>query len=148
MQSETDGRSAFNYTSVFLRTNPTGVQTVFIRARTQAKLSLRTRTHSLTGDMPRYFFDFHDDNGATIDDEGHELPGLNAARTEARRTIGEAARDLTAKGQDGVVQVEVRDEHGAVLRVAVTSCRLSFSHGRYTDGMQATLRDIQRSFRW
>lgn len=71
-------------------------------------------------DMPRYFFDFHDAKNITIDDEGHELPSLDAARAEARRTIGEAARDLTAKGQDGFLRVEVRDKGGALVRVAVT----------------------------
>lgn len=70
--------------------------------------------------MPRYYFDFYDDTGVTIDDDGHELPGLDAARSEARRTIGEAARDLTAKGQDGLIKVEVRDKGRALVRVALT----------------------------
>jgi hypothetical protein len=111
----------FHYTSVVLRAPFTGVEAVFIRARTQAELGLRKRTHSTHWfDMPRYYFDFHDDKEVTVDDEGQELSGLDAARTEARRTIGEAARDLTAKGRDGLVKVEVRDEVGALLRVAVT----------------------------
>jgi uncharacterized protein DUF6894 len=33
--------------------------------------------------MPRYYFEFYDDKGVTIDDEGDELPGLNTARSVA-----------------------------------------------------------------
>lgn len=70
--------------------------------------------------MTRYFFDFHDAAGVTIDHDGEELPDLAAARTEALRTIGEATRGLTAKGQDGRVLVEVRDCVGPVVRVEGT----------------------------
>jgi len=69
--------------------------------------------------MPKYFFDFHDGQGAIADDEGIELPSLDAARSEARQTMGEAARSM-AKGADARIVVQVRDQSGPVLTVAAT----------------------------
>lgn len=67
--------------------------------------------------MPKYFFDFQDPQGRIVDDEGVELPSLDAARSEARQTIGEAARSLMAKGAEGRIVVQVRDQRGPVLTV-------------------------------
>jgi hypothetical protein len=70
--------------------------------------------------MPKYFFDLQDPQGAIVDDEGVELPSVDAARSEARQTIGEAARSLMAKGVDGRIVVEVRGPAGPVLTVTAT----------------------------
>ncbi|MGX4771844.1 DUF6894 family protein [Bradyrhizobium guangdongense] len=67
--------------------------------------------------MPKYFFDLQDPNGRIVDDEGTELPSLDAARNEARQTIGEAARSLMARGADGRIVVQVRDQNGLLLTV-------------------------------
>ncbi|MGX4805451.1 DUF6894 family protein [Bradyrhizobium guangdongense] len=67
--------------------------------------------------MPKYFFDLQDPNGRIVDDEGTELPSLDAARNEARQTIGEAARSLMARGADGRIVVQVRDRNGLLLTV-------------------------------
>lgn len=67
--------------------------------------------------MPKYFFDFYDAQGGIVDDEGVDLPSQDAARSEARQTVGEAARALMAKGADGRVMVRVRDQAGPVLTV-------------------------------
>jgi hypothetical protein len=70
--------------------------------------------------MPRYFLDYYDDTSVIIDDEGQDLPSLDAARAEARRTIAEGARALMAKGGDGQIKVEVRDKSSVLLRVTAT----------------------------
>ncbi|MGX4804856.1 DUF6894 family protein [Bradyrhizobium guangdongense] len=67
--------------------------------------------------MPKYFFDLQDPSGRIVDDEGTELPSLDAARNEARQTIGEAARSLMARGADGRIVVQVRDQNGLLLTV-------------------------------
>jgi len=81
--------------------------------------------------MARYFLDYHNDMGVIIDDEGQELPNLDAARTEARRTIAEGARDLMAEGGDGQIKVEVRDKSSVVLRVTATFLTEQFDDSVY-----------------
>lgn len=88
-----------------------------------SKRCTNRRSEQLMGganNMPSYFFDFHDANGVIIDDQGQELPDLEAAGYEARRSIGEAVRELTGKGLDGRAMIEVRDKGGPVLRVVGT----------------------------
>lgn len=62
--------------------------------------------------MPRYFFDVYDDVVAP-DDEGQELPNLDAARLKAL----EGARELIIEQvRHGYMArshwIDVRDEHG------------------------------------
>jgi len=40
-------------------------------------------------EMPRHYFDVHDANALAIDDEGMELPTLEAVPQERRKIIGE-----------------------------------------------------------
>ena len=67
--------------------------------------------------MPRYYFHLH--NGATArDEEGRELPDLNAARQEAIR----AARELMGEDiKEGLLRlghrIEIGDENGAEVLV-------------------------------
>jgi hypothetical protein len=71
--------------------------------------------------MPRYFFDIHDGARSTTDDTGVELDGLEAARQEAARTLGEIARDILPDGDRHEVVIEVKDEAGQRVLAAKLS---------------------------
>ena len=60
--------------------------------------------------MPRYYFDIQDGDLFTPDDDGVELEGVEAARDEAARTLGEMARDVLPGTARRVLKVEVRNE--------------------------------------
>lgn len=71
--------------------------------------------------MPRCFFDLRDGADFTMDEEGEDLPDLEAARREALRVIGDAIRDPGREGSSALqVAVEVRSSGGAVLKVGAT----------------------------
>jgi hypothetical protein len=80
----------------------------------------------LGGGMPRYYFDIHDDDLFTPDDEGVDLDGVEAARDEAARTLGEIARDVLPGSLRRVLKVEVRDED----REPLLEARLVFEVAR------------------
>lgn len=65
--------------------------------------------------LPRYFFHIHD--GADLpDDEGTDLPNLDAARNDAVRLSGEMLRDSGGSfWNSGEWSVEVADEAGLTL---------------------------------
>jgi hypothetical protein len=70
--------------------------------------------------MPRYFLDLHDENGIILDEDGEEMPDVEAARKEAMMALGEASRDFARVGTDGQLVIRVRDERGPVLSVSVS----------------------------
>ncbi len=71
--------------------------------------------------MPRFYFDFDDGGGGSIlDNEGEELPDVDAAQREALAALGNVAREYTRHSADGRVSVRVRDDQGAVLQVSAT----------------------------
>ena len=74
--------------------------------------------------MPRYFFDIHDGARSTTDDTGVELDGLEAARQEAARTLGEIARDILPNGDRHEVVIEVKDEVGQRVLLAKLSVNI------------------------
>ena len=62
--------------------------------------------------MTRYFFDVLTNGKLSSDDEGMILPNIDAARTEASRSLGDLARDtLRAEGPPRV-GIEVRTSDG------------------------------------
>ena len=71
--------------------------------------------------MPRYFFDMYDDHCLTEDDEGLDLDGVEAVRTEALGGLPAIAREIiTLHGERRTVMVRVRDETGRnVLNAAL-----------------------------
>ena len=78
--------------------------------------------------MPRYYFDFADDKGLLVDDEGMEFQNLEAVQDETARCLAEMARDAARTFKGGSVQqmaVKVRDDEGTVLQA-----RLSFEIDR------------------
>ena len=74
--------------------------------------------------MPRYHFDLHDGQCHTADDEGLELPTVQAAHEEAARTLAELARDTMRRATTRLLPyrmvLEVRDTNGPVLRATCT----------------------------
>jgi hypothetical protein len=70
--------------------------------------------------MPRFYFDFHEDDGSTIDDDGTEFPNIDAARDEALVALGDAARDFARRHSKGRLSVRVRDGNGPVLEMSAT----------------------------
>lgn len=66
--------------------------------------------------MPRYYFNFREDNQSVIDQFGREFPGDGAARQEALLT----ARDVMTGIRLGIRPyggwtLEVRDERGRLV---------------------------------
>jgi hypothetical protein len=65
--------------------------------------------------MPRYFFDIRDGEELIADEEGMDLPDLEAAFREAARSLAEISpmgKRNVASGQVGIV---VRDASGTVM---------------------------------
>ncbi|WP_426531535.1 DUF6894 family protein [Bradyrhizobium sp. McL0615] len=70
--------------------------------------------------MPRYYFDLCDDSGLYPDDEGLELPSIDAARQEAAHSLADMLRDAVRDGTGRAVRqmsVAVRNDVGPVIRV-------------------------------
>ena len=66
--------------------------------------------------MPRYFFHLHNDIDS-LDEEGVELPGLEAARAMARRSVQFAAAE-SVKDEGHLVldhHIDIADESGAIV---------------------------------
>jgi hypothetical protein len=73
--------------------------------------------------MPRYFFDLRDDETFAPDDDGVELPDMQAAQVEAARTLLDTARLLSRRPAQSLhghlISIEVRDDRGSVLRATL-----------------------------
>jgi uncharacterized protein DUF6894 len=67
--------------------------------------------------MPRYFFNVYHDR-AELDEEGEELPDVQAAWREATVTAGQIIQDLNGKRRPGKHwRLEVTDEFANPLSV-------------------------------
>jgi hypothetical protein len=67
--------------------------------------------------MPRFFFHLVNDTRSIPDEEGIDLPNLEAACLEARRTIGAIVGDELASDGDSIhLSIMIEDESG--VRVA------------------------------
>jgi hypothetical protein len=62
--------------------------------------------------MPRYFFNIRDGYDVDEDEEGIELPDLDAARAEALATVEELRDELADAGN---IELEITDETGRRL---------------------------------
>lgn len=68
--------------------------------------------------MPRYFFDYEDDEFHR-DEDGIECADLTRARREATLSLSEMARfAIPSDGDNKVVSMMVRDEAGALVYTA------------------------------
>ena len=68
--------------------------------------------------MKRYYFDIRDGDGFAPDEEGLELPGIEAAQEEAALSLADIARDAVRipRRNAHLMQIEVRDDNGPVLQ--------------------------------
>lgn len=62
--------------------------------------------------MPRYFFNIRDGHDLDEDEEGVELPDLEAAKAEALATVEELREELADAGN---IELEIADETGRRL---------------------------------
>ena len=68
--------------------------------------------------MKRYHFDIRDGGGFTPDEEGLELPDIEAVQQEAALSLADVARDAVriSRRNAHLMQIEVRDDNGPVLQ--------------------------------
>ena len=70
--------------------------------------------------MKRYYFDLRDGNAVARDEEGVELPDIEAAQEEAARSLADMARDAirsrTQHARGRHMAIQVRDDTGPVLQ--------------------------------
>jgi hypothetical protein len=66
----------------------------------------------------RYFFDIRENGNVQVDDIGLDLPGLEAAKAEAARTLGGIARDELPASERRMLSIEVRDGTGRSVMIA------------------------------
>jgi uncharacterized protein DUF6894 len=68
--------------------------------------------------MARYFFDFRSSGSSSVDEDGEDLPDMDAAHGVAIGVLSDAIRDIAIEGgKDQQFAVEVHDEFGPVLHV-------------------------------
>jgi hypothetical protein len=65
--------------------------------------------------MARYFFDWRDNENFDEDDEGTDLPDLEAVKVEASRSLLERAHEILPGRDRHTLSIEVRDESGRPL---------------------------------
>ncbi|WP_247973425.1 DUF6894 family protein [Bradyrhizobium sp. 195] len=71
--------------------------------------------------MSCYYFDLRDDDGFAPDDDGLELPNVQAVQEEAARTLTDVTRDALLRPINPVrIAVEVRDDSGPVMQIRFT----------------------------
>jgi hypothetical protein len=86
--------------------------------------ALKDRVESIPGpftnhQMKRYFFDIRDGDQLAVDDEGLELPDVEAAKEEAARALADIARDEVSGRLINYVAIEVRDENRPILEASL-----------------------------
>lgn len=65
--------------------------------------------------MPHFFFETDDGNFRHEDDEGFELPSIDAARIETLAALPEMARNKSPDRDHRTFSVRVRDEDGTAV---------------------------------
>ena len=71
--------------------------------------------------MSRFYFDLHNGDGATRDDEGVDLASRDLVSSEVSRILTDVARDELPDRFPGVISVNVRDENGKAIYVGSLS---------------------------
>jgi hypothetical protein len=78
--------------------------------------------------VPRYFFDARSENGLSRDEEGLDLPDLEAARAEALKAAEQLWGDLSADTSQ--MAIEITDEAGqTILTVSFTEAAERLAQG-------------------
>ena len=71
--------------------------------------------------MPRFYFDVRDGTTFVPDEEGIEFPGINEARNDASKSLGEMIKDAMPNGLHHDMAIEVRGEDkGPLFKVQIT----------------------------
>ncbi|MCP3471731.1 hypothetical protein NLM33_15520 [Bradyrhizobium sp. CCGUVB1N3] len=71
--------------------------------------------------MSCYYFDLRDDDDFAPDDEGLELPNIQAVQEEAAKALTDAARDALLRPINPTrIAVEARDDSGPVMQIRFT----------------------------
>lgn len=68
--------------------------------------------------MSRYYFDLHNGDGPTTDEEGVDLPSRESVTQQVTRILVDVARDEMSREERSVISVKVRNENGKVISVA------------------------------
>ncbi|WP_084362946.1 hypothetical protein [Rhizobium sp. RU36D] len=68
--------------------------------------------------MSRYYFDLHNGEGPTTDDEGQEMPSREAVAREITRTLLDIANEEITGSDRLVVTLTVRDDQDRTISVA------------------------------
>lgn len=66
--------------------------------------------------MQRYYFDIREGNDLAVDEEGVELPDVQAAEAEAARSLADMAKDHVLARTSHTLTIDVRDENGPIAR--------------------------------
>jgi hypothetical protein len=69
--------------------------------------------------MVRYFFDIRNNESFYPDDVGLELPSMDAVKAETTKAMGEIAKDALPGSEVRILAIEVRDDHGPILRLTL-----------------------------
>jgi hypothetical protein len=70
--------------------------------------------------MPRFYFDFDDDRGTFLDNDGEELADVDAAKREALAALGDAARDFCRRSTGGRLAIFIRSDEGPIVELSAT----------------------------
>jgi hypothetical protein len=74
--------------------------------------------------MPKFYFDFKEDGGTTVDNDGEEFPAIEAARREAFAALNESAKDYYRHARHDSagwrLAIRIRDDDGAIMEVSAT----------------------------
>lgn len=75
--------------------------------------------------MARYYFDIRENGELSMDENGVELPSLDAARTEAQRTLAELMSEnmRTARNFEIVIEIRMLPDGTVVEAVASAAMR-------------------------
>lgn len=69
--------------------------------------------------MDRYYFDVRDGDEIIRDEEGYELPSLEAVQREAVLSLADGSRDAAERAIGSLTElaIDVRDASGPVMQV-------------------------------
>lgn len=65
--------------------------------------------------MMKFYFDFEDGHTRFTDEEGMDLPDVEAGRAEVLRTLAEIAKDALPKSDQQAFTAAIRDASGNVV---------------------------------
>ncbi len=81
--------------------------------------------HRVVRAVPRFYFHIVNDNFASDDKHGFDLPSVEAAVLQARRTIGAIIADELGQGSNHIpVSVRIKNEDGEVVADLTVHTRL------------------------